>query len=165
MGRLASKSASGRKLLSYTYDLNGNRSTMTDVTGKCTGYRYNSLDQLLEITDNGRVQARYDYNGDGTIRRLEVGTSLVTEYAYDVDKNLIGQKTMMMGMEEAGNPLAKLTGLQPQVPVASNPLKSAVLVDRTQIWQAHRNIYEIIGHADWANAIYEAYFEPLGMDY
>lgn len=107
MGRLASKSASGRKLLSYTYDLNGNRSTMTDVTGKCTGYRYNSLDQLLEITDNGRVQARYDYNGDGTIRRLEVGTSLVTEYAYDVDKNLIGQKTMMMGMEEAGNPLAK----------------------------------------------------------
>jgi len=32
------KSASGRKLLVYTYDLNGNHSTMTDVTGKCTGY-------------------------------------------------------------------------------------------------------------------------------
>ena len=69
---------------------------MTDVTGKCTGYRYNSLDQLLEITDNGKVQVRYDYNGDGTICRLEVGNSLVTEYAYDVDKNLISPKTMMM---------------------------------------------------------------------
>ena len=142
MGRLTSKSASGRKLLSYTYDLNGNRSTMTDVTGKCTGYRYNSLDQLLEITDNGKVQARYDYNGDGTIRCLEVGGSLVTEYAYDVDKNLISQKTMMMGMEGGNSPLGTLQGLGNQTFSASNPLKNAVLVDNTYAYDSNANRIE-----------------------
>ncbi len=105
------KSARGRTLLAYTYDLNGNRISMTDVTGKCTGYRYNSLDLLEEIVDNGKVQARCYYNGDGTIRRLEVGSSHITQFGYGVDKNLISQKTVIMGMEEAGNPLGKLTGL------------------------------------------------------
>lgn len=142
MGRLLSKSASGRTLLSYTYDLNGNRISMTDVTGKCTGYRYNSLDQLLEITDNGKVQARYQYNGDGTIRRLEVGNSLITEFGYDVDKNIISQKTMMLGMEEVNNPLGKLTGLQPQIPVSTNPLKPTVLVDNTYTYDSNANRIE-----------------------
>jgi len=142
MGRLHKKSASGRDLLVNEYDLNGNRTVMTDLTGKRTEYRYNSQNQLLEITDNGRVQARYDYNGDGTIRRMEVGTSLVTEYAYDVDKNLVSQKTMMMGMEEAGNPLAKPTSLQPRVSVVSSSLKSAVLVDNTYSYDNNANRIE-----------------------
>ncbi len=139
MGRLLSKSASGRTLLSYTYDLNGNRTSMTDVTGKCTGYRYNSLDLLEEIEDNKKIQARYYYNGDGTICRLEVGNSLITEYGYDVDKNLISQKTVMMGMEEAGNPLGKLTGLQPQI--GNNP-KSMVLVDNAYAYDNNANRIE-----------------------
>ena len=33
------------------------------------------------------------------------------------------------------------------------------------VWQAHRNVYESIGHSDWANAIYEAYVKPMGINY
>ena len=142
MGRLTDKRASGKTLLSYTYDLNGNRATMTDVTGKCTGYRYNSLDRLEEIRDNERVLARYQYNGDGTIKSLSVGDSLVTEYGYDADKNLISQKTMMFGMEEVSSPLGKLTGLQPQTPVTHSPMKPTVLVDNTYAYDSNANRIE-----------------------
>ena len=34
-----------------------------------------------------------------------------------------------------------------------------------QIWQAHRNVYERIGQADWAEAVYEAYFKKMGIKY
>lgn len=139
MGRLTAKRASGKTLLSYTYDLNGNRTSMTDVTGKCTGYRYNSLDLLEEVTDNERVLARYQYNGDGAIRRLEVGNSLITEYGYDVDKNLISQKTMLFGMEEGSNLLGKLTGLRPTTPRAADKSKSTVLVDNTYAYDNNAN--------------------------
>ncbi|MCI8316894.1 MAG: hypothetical protein HFH74_18030 [Lachnospiraceae bacterium] len=33
MGRLTEKKASGRRLLSFQYDLNGNLTNQTDVTG------------------------------------------------------------------------------------------------------------------------------------
>ena len=95
MGRLTEKNASGRTLLSNEYDLNGNRTAMTDLTGKRCEYRYNSLGQLEEITDNGKVQVHYTYNADGTVKRMEAGAGLLTEYAYDADKNVISQKTVM----------------------------------------------------------------------
>ncbi|MDE7321834.1 MAG: RHS repeat protein [Lachnospiraceae bacterium] len=57
-GRLKTKRAIGVNLISYEYDLNGNRTRMTDVTGKHTSYRYNSLNLLEEITDNGRSLAK-----------------------------------------------------------------------------------------------------------
>ena len=99
MGRLHKKSASGRTLLTNEYDLNGNRTAMTDLTGKRTEYHYNSLDQLEEVVDNGKVQVRYTYNADGTIKRMEVGNGLITEYTYDTDKNIISQKTILVGMD------------------------------------------------------------------
>ena len=100
MGRLSKKSASGRTLLWNEYDLNGNRTAMTDLTGKRLEYRYDSLDRLEEIRDNAIRQVSYRYNADGTIRRMEVGTGLVTEYTYDADKNVISQKTVMAGMDK-----------------------------------------------------------------
>ncbi len=97
MGRLSQKNASGKTLLSNEYDLNGNRIAMTDLTGKRCEYHYNSLEQLEEVIDNGTSQVRYHYNADGTISRMEVGAGLITEYTYDTDKNVISQKTVMMG--------------------------------------------------------------------
>lgn len=40
LGRPTEKRASGRILLSFQYDLNGNLTRQTDVTGKATEYRY-----------------------------------------------------------------------------------------------------------------------------
>ena len=34
-----------------------------------------------------------------------------------------------------------------------------------QIWKAHKNVYEGIGHYDWAEAIYDAYVKGLGIKY
>ena len=33
------------------------------------------------------------------------------------------------------------------------------------VWEAHRYVYTQTGHYDWAEAIYRAYFEPLGVLY
>jgi hypothetical protein len=33
------------------------------------------------------------------------------------------------------------------------------------IWQAHRNVYLRHGYKEWADAIYEAYFESRGIAY
>ncbi len=130
-GRLKTKRASGVSLLSYEYDLNGNRIGMTDVTGKHTAYRYNSLNQLEEITDSGRSLARYSYNADGTIKRLEVGNSLVTEYGYDADRNITSQKTVMTGMPEhgiKGLPAIPKTGMDP-----------VTMVDNTYTYDGNAN--------------------------
>ncbi len=54
MGRLKEKSASGRRLLALSYDLNGNLTEQEDVTGKVTKYRYDRLDRVAEAWDNGR---------------------------------------------------------------------------------------------------------------
>ena len=94
MGRITRKSASGRTLLAYGYDLNGNLTTQRDVTGKVTEYTYNALDLIEKVTDNGTVTAEYDYYPDGSIRSLKNG-SLYTEYAFDADKNLTGLRTML----------------------------------------------------------------------
>ena len=49
MGRLSQKSASGRRLVSLSYDLNGNLTEQTDVTGKTTEYRYDVNDRNTEV--------------------------------------------------------------------------------------------------------------------
>ncbi|MDE7272603.1 MAG: hypothetical protein K2N95_06005 [Lachnospiraceae bacterium] len=94
MGRITRKSASGRTLLAYGYDLNGNLTTQRDVTGKVTEYTYNALDLIEKVTDNGTVTAEYSYYPDGSIRSLKNG-GLYTEYAFDADKNLTGLKTVL----------------------------------------------------------------------
>ncbi len=34
-----------------------------------------------------------------------------------------------------------------------------------QIWKAHRSVYDDIGHPEWAEAIYEAYFKSKGISF
>ena len=95
MGRLREKHASGRKLLAFVYDKNGNLTAQEDVTGKVTEYRYNLLDQVTEVWDSGKRLVAYTYNPDGTVRSIKNGNSLYTEYAYDADKNLTGLRTRL----------------------------------------------------------------------
>ena len=88
-GKLKEKSASGKRLLSYEYDLNGNKIKQTDVTGKTTEYIYNELDQLQEIHDGGRCITAFKYNDDGTIKEAVSANGMKNLYGYDTDKNLI----------------------------------------------------------------------------
>ena len=87
-GKLKEKSASGKRLLSYEYDLNGNKIKQTDVTGKTTEYIYNELDQLQEIHDSGKCITAFKYNDDGTIKEAVSANGMKNLYGYDTDKNL-----------------------------------------------------------------------------
>ena len=51
-------------------------------------------DNIREVWDNGTKIAEYEYNTNGTKKRLKNG-SLYTEYAYDADQNLTGLKTLL----------------------------------------------------------------------
>ena len=95
-GSLHEKKASGKTLLSFQYDLNGNKVRQRDITGKSTTYTYNALDLLEEIRDN-EFSARYHYYSNGTVKSLSVGDRLTTHYEYDRDKNLTRQWTKMQG--------------------------------------------------------------------
>ena len=88
-GKLKEKSASGKRLLSYEYDLNGNKIKQTDVTGKTTEYIYNELDQLQEIHDGGKCITAFKYNDDGTIKEAVSANGMKNLYSYDTNKNLI----------------------------------------------------------------------------
>ena len=87
-GNLKEKSASGKRLLSYEYDLNGNKIKQTDVTGKTTEYIYDELDQLQEIHDGGKCITAFKYNDDGTIKEAVSANGMKNLYGYDTDKNL-----------------------------------------------------------------------------
>ena len=87
-GKLKEKSASGKRLLSYEYDLNGNKIKQTDVTGETTEYIYNEPDQLQEIHDGGKCITAFKYNDDGTIKEAVSANGVKNLYGYDTDKNL-----------------------------------------------------------------------------
>ena len=87
MGRIESKKASGRTLIAYKYDRNGNKIKEVDITGKITEFEYNELDLLKNIVHNGNNIATYEYYKNGLIKNLKNG-SLEQEYKYDKDLNL-----------------------------------------------------------------------------
>ena len=95
MGRLSEKSASGRRLLSYTYDADGNLLTQKDVTGKTTEYHYDIEGRLTKVFDNGVCQAIYGYDVAGRKISQTIGNHLHTEYAYNADGILNALKTSM----------------------------------------------------------------------
>ena len=96
MERLVRKSASGRTLLSMSYDKNGNCIRRGDVSGKVTEYQFNSLDLLEKVWDDGKELAGYEYNADGTIH-VETHGLVSKQYQYDLDK-----KTVPAGLRMAG---------------------------------------------------------------
>ena len=87
MGRIESKKASGRTLIAYKYDRNGNKIKEVDITGKITEFEYNELDLLKNVVHNGNNIATYEYYKNGLIKNLKNG-SLEQEYKYDKDLNL-----------------------------------------------------------------------------
>ncbi|AGX41800.1 wall-associated protein WapA [Clostridium saccharobutylicum DSM 13864] len=88
-GLLESKSASGRTLLSYTYDKNQNIKMIKDITGKSSVYSYDEVDRVKLIQDDKDVTlATYDYYKNDSIKSVTVGNGLKTDYTYDGDGNV-----------------------------------------------------------------------------
>lgn len=49
--------------------------------------------RLTQIRDKGALLVEYSYNPNGTVRRKQVGNSLIAEYTYDRDQTVTGIRT------------------------------------------------------------------------
>ena len=91
--------------VSFTYDVNGNRTSMTDATGT-TEYGYDRFDRLTEIDyPNGNFVA-YGYDNVGNVTDLQYGNWAVlnasgkytyVRYTYDEDNRLASVRNVATG--------------------------------------------------------------------
>ena len=96
LGRVTREKKTGSKDITYTYDSNNNRKTMT-VGNKVTAYKYNKNDELLRTdtlnTDTERdsvVLYKYDKNGNqlATVNRYEIPSEKKDGAYIDIDVTL-----------------------------------------------------------------------------
>jgi RHS repeat-associated protein len=68
--------------VSYTYDADGNRLSMTDGTGTTT-YTYDADGRLTSTTDGVGATVSYSYDGAGNVASLTYPTGRVATHTYD----------------------------------------------------------------------------------
>lgn len=76
-----------KRQISYTYDANSNRASMTDNNGT-TRYTYDALDRLTSVTDIFGKTIAYTYDGIGNIKSLKYPHNKTVHYAYDKKEQL-----------------------------------------------------------------------------
>ena len=72
----------------YTYDLNGNRTSMIDPTGLTT-YSYDALNRLTSMTNNKGQTTTFSYDALGRRTSMTHANGVVTNYTYDAASQLL----------------------------------------------------------------------------
>jgi RHS repeat-associated protein len=72
----------------YTYDLNGNRTSMIDPTGLTT-YSYDALNRLTSMTNNKGQTTTFSYDALGRRTTMTHANGVVTNYTYDAASQLL----------------------------------------------------------------------------
>lgn len=75
--------------VSYAYDADGNRQTMTDGTGTTT-YSYDADERLLSSTDGAGATVAYTYDGAGDVDSLTYADGRVVTRTYDGAERMSG---------------------------------------------------------------------------
>ena len=165
----------GNQSISYTYDLTGNRTAMTDSTGT-TAYTYSPYGELtserkgdilnsytydalgrrlsMSITDNGAPITSQTYNYDSMSRLVNTqnGTDTV-EYTYDANSNVLTEKVNGTLLKEttynAGNLPEFITTYLPDITETSHRTYSA----NGNLRMEFRNDRDIFYYYDGANRL------------
>ena len=142
MNRLVRKTASGKMLLENRYDLNGNRIGRKDIAGKETVYEYDHLDRMSKVVDNGHESVIYQYNDNGTIKKMITGGMIITEYTYDADQNITGQKTYVDESKAVKDERLSPEGTIKNLSLGSKVGNSNLIVDNTYRYDNLGNLAE-----------------------
>ncbi len=84
------KSINGKSVLEYDYNKDGNITSLKDITGRKTSYKYDIIGMLKEVWDDNQRAASYTYNADSTIAAIKYGNGININYSHDLDKNVAG---------------------------------------------------------------------------
>jgi len=68
--------------ISYIYDLNGFRESMTSDAGT-TGYEYNNLNRLTKITTAEGSQVHFEFDAEGKLIAMDMPNGITTETVFD----------------------------------------------------------------------------------
>ncbi|MHB0914897.1 MAG: DUF6531 domain-containing protein, partial [Thermoleophilia bacterium] len=138
---------------SYTYDANGNRTSMTDPENKTTTYEYTPMDKLERTTDalGNTVEHTYDaaQNRTGTKDR----NNKWTYFAYDLNNRLISatdpeNKVTTYGYDAEGNQVSMTDPLLQTTTTAYDALGRATAVTEPDEGGAQRTTVYAYDSAD-----------------
>lgn len=87
---VASESDEAGNTISYTYDANGNITSVTDGNNNVVNYTYNSNNDTTSISSNG-AENQYSYSSTNSISAITHNSFCYT-FNYDVFNNLISSK-------------------------------------------------------------------------
>ena len=92
-------------LRQYTYDLAGNRISMTDENGKVTAYAYDSSNWLTQVVYPNNDVVAYTFNGAGDRLSEQLNNSAAVAYAYDAAGRLSEKGNEVFSYDADGNML------------------------------------------------------------
>jgi RHS repeat-associated protein len=80
----------------YSYDADGNRTSLTSTLGQSLDYIYNARGELTQINRAAQVVVSYGYNLAGERVTRTLGNHTLTSYGYDAARRLISLSTRLL---------------------------------------------------------------------
>lgn len=88
LNRLYQDIGAQNQITQYTYDNQGNVTSITDPLNRITSNQYDALNRLIQVTDPNQGQTQYGYDGIDQLISVTDPRSLVTGYTVDGLGNL-----------------------------------------------------------------------------